>query len=159
MADQQKSENSTLSWTAHEFEKKERHRDWIWTAGFVALVVAVLAFIYGNIFFGIFALIAGATVIFFALREPREITITLTTEGVQIDDHLIPYTKIKQFWLDESGKTDKLLLAAKTGFIPVVTLPLDGVSADAVRGYLKSHCTEAEIPKSFSTHLFDRLGF
>ncbi|HSE56945.1 MAG TPA: hypothetical protein VLB02_02585 [Candidatus Paceibacterota bacterium] len=153
------TEAPTLSWSVHEFEKKDRHPDWIWAAGFVALVIAVLSFFYGNIFFGIFALIAGGAVIFFALREPKTITVTLSAETVRVDEQIIPYTKIEKFWLDEHGKTDKLLLAAKTGFVPVITIPLGEVAAETVREYLKQRCTESAIPVSFSTELFDRLGF
>ena len=152
-------EQSTLSWTTHEFERKDRHPDWIWTAGFVALIVAVVSFFFGNIFFGIFAIVAGGAVIFFALREPREVTVTLQKDGVVIDEHLVPYITIKKFWLDESDKTDKLLLAAKTGFVPVYVIPLAAVTAEEVREYLKQYIPEAEIPFSFSTKVFDRLGF
>ncbi len=153
------ADTPTLSWSVDEFEKKNRHPDWIWTAGFVALVVAVVSFFYSNIFFGIFAIIAGASVIFFALREPRHITVTLTAEKVIVGDHELPYTKIEKFWLDERDKTDKLLLAAKTGVIPVIAIPLATVTAEQVREFLKPYCTESAIPVSFSTELFDRLGF
>ncbi len=149
----------TIRWTTHEFEKKDRHPDWIWIAGGVALVVAIIAFFYGNIFFGIFAVIAGASVIFFALRDPKHITITLTKEDIIIDEAHIPYTNIEKFWLDESGKTAKLLLAVKKGFIPILVVPIDSVSTESVREFLKHHTVESEIPLSFSTQVFDRLGF
>lgn len=150
----------TLSWKTHEFEKKERHRDWIWTAGFIALVIAIASFFYGNIFFGIFSLVAGGSVIFFALREPREITVILGEKSISTNGHEILYTNIEKFWLDESGKTDKLLLAVKSGLMAVIVIPIAEISTDAVRDFLKEkQIIEAEAALSFSTQLFDRLGF
>ncbi len=149
----------TISWKTHEFEKKDRHPDWIWAAGGIALVVAIFAFFYGNIFFGIFSIIAGAAVIFFALRDPKEVTITLSKEGVAIDAARIPYADIEKFWLDEGSKTTKLLLAVKKGFLPILVIPLDGVTTESVREFLKQHAVESEFPLSLSTQIFDRLGF
>lgn len=152
--------DQNLTWKTLEFDKKERHPDWIWTAGFVALIVSVISFFYGNIFFGIFAIIAGTTVIFFALKDPKEISVTIGKESVSFDDHLVAYEKIKKFWIDEKGEKDKLLLAVKSGFLPILTIPLSGVSAEQVRTALKAHSVEeSEIPSSRSSEIFDRLGF
>lgn len=149
----------TLSWTTLEFHKKERHPDWHWTAGLVAVVVAVLAFFYHNLFFGIFALVAGGVVIFFSLREPRALSVVLGKDAVSIGNQTIPYPKIDSFSLDEEGETAKLSLVVKTGLVRVVVVPIVEHSKDEVRTFLLPHLSEKETPLSFSKKIFDRLGF
>lgn len=148
-----------LTWTTLEFEAKDRHPDWVWYAGLIAGIASVVAFFYGNIFFGIFAVIAGATVIIYAYRPPQTLTITINDTGVVINEDLIAYDSIKQFWLDETGKQDKLLLLVKTVFMPMNSFPLEGVTAESVRAALLPHVPESFMRESTSTKLFDHLGF
>jgi hypothetical protein len=142
-----------------EFEKKDRHPDWLWTVGLVSVLGAVLCFFYGNIFFGIFLLIAGAVVILYALKHPKELEITINEDGVKINEILIDYKSIPSFWLDESGKEDKLLLLVKGSFVPMLSFHLVGVKAEDVRELLSRFTKEEELRESRSIALFDRLGF
>jgi hypothetical protein len=149
----------TLTWTTLEFEAQERHRDWNWYAGLVALIVAIVAFFYGDFFFGIFAIIAGVTVVIYALIPPKHLTITISKDGVSINNDAIAYANIKQFWLDETDKKDKLLLLVKGSFVPLLGVPLQGVTAETVRSALLPHIPEVEMRESRSIKLFEHLGF
>jgi hypothetical protein len=149
----------TLTWTTLEFEPQERHRDWNWYAGLVALIVAIVAFFYGDFFFGIFAIIAGITVVIYALLPPKHLTITINKDGVSINNETIVYANIKQFWLDETDKQDKLLLLVKGSFVSLLGLPLQGVTAESVRSALLPHIPEVEMRESRSIKLFEHLGF
>ncbi len=149
----------SITWTTLEFEPQERHRDWNWYAGLVAAIVAVLAFFYGDMFFGIFAIIAGITVIIYAVLPPKHLTILINADGVSINQELIPYASIKQFWLDETGKHDKLLLLVKGSFVPLMALPLQGVTAESVRAVLKPHTPEVAMRESRTIKIFEQLGF
>lgn len=149
-----------ITWTTLEFEVQSRHRDWNWYTGLVTVIAAVLAFFYGDIFFGIFIVIAGGTVLIYAQRPPRSITITLNDAGIDIHGEFTPYALIRQFWLDETDKQDKLLLLVKGSFIPLLGLPLEGVTADSVREALKDHkVPEVEMRESRTIKIFERLGF
>jgi len=148
-----------VTWTTLEFEEKERHSDWVWYAGLIAGIVAAISFFYGNIFFGIFAIVAGITVIMYSFHAPQPIVTTITDKGVQINHELVPYESIKQFWLDESGKQDKLLLLVKRAFLPMIILPVEGVTAETIRESLAPHLPQVEMRDSTSAKIFDRLGF
>ena len=150
---------SSVTWTTLEFEPQERHPDWNWYVGLVAVVIAIVAFFYGDIFFGIFAIIAGITVIIYALRPPKHLTIRITADGVIINDEPILYATIKQFWLDETDKQDKLLLLVSGSFVPLLSLPLQGVTAETVRAALKPHIPEVEMHESRTIKIFEYLGF
>ncbi len=148
-----------LSWSAQEFEPKERHPDWVWYAGLLFAIIATTSFFYGNIFFGIFLVVAGTVTIIYALRKPKTIPISIEADAVSINNEKILFGAITQFWLDETGKPDKLLLRVKGSFVPIISLPLEGVRADAVRTVLAPHAKEEFIRSSLSEKLFDRIGF
>jgi hypothetical protein len=148
-----------LSWKTLEFEKKDKSPDWIWTVGLVSVLSSVVSFFYGNIFFGIFLLIAGAVTIIYALKHPKELSVTISELGVSINEELIDYKNITSFWLDETGKEVKLLLLVKTSFIPTLSLPLEGVSASQVREAIAPYAKEEELRESRSVALFDKIGF
>jgi hypothetical protein len=153
------SSTPILTWSAHEFEKKSRHPDWHWYVGLVFGIAAVLAFFYGNLFFGIFLVIAGAVVIIYAFRDPKLLVVAIGEKGITINNELLPYERITQFWLDETGKPDKLLLRVNGYFVPTITLPLEGVTADVVRAALVGKAKEEAVQESNSVKLFDRIGF
>lgn len=155
---------TTISWSALEFQKKDRHPDWLWYIGLIFGISSVGSFFYGNIFFGIFLVVAGIVLIVYAVRDPRLLTITLTNEAVEIQSGTIPYStisykKIKSFALDETGKPDKLLLQVQGSFVPIISLPLEGVSIDRVRNFLKEKISEGELRESTAAKFFDRIGY
>lgn len=148
-----------LSWTTLEFEKKDRHPDWVWTVGLVALLASAVSFFYGNIFFGIFIIIAGAVMILYARQHPKELMVTINETGVAINGDMIEYKDITSYWLDDKGKQGKLLLLVKNSFIPTLALPLVGVSTEQVKEAIAPFAKESELRESRSIALFDRLGF
>lgn len=148
-----------VSWTVHEFEQKDRHPDWVWYVGLVFAIGATLSFFYGNIFFGILLIVAGAVMIIYALREPKLLTIATAENGLTVNGELIPFDRITQFWLDETEKPDKLLLRVKGSFVPTISLPLEGISTQAVRAALKEKAKEEQLRESSSVKLFERIGF
>jgi hypothetical protein len=149
----------TISWETKEYEEKERGRDWHWYVGLIAVLAAVIAFFVHNIFFGIFLLIAGVVVIIYAKKSPEHLKIVINPDGVSINDSLIPYKDVRQWWVDEMGNQDKLLLLVRSNFVPLISLPLDGVRAIDVRAALAGHAPEVEMHESTSVKIFDRLGF
>jgi hypothetical protein len=148
-----------VTWTTLEFEPQDRHPDWNWYVGLISAIIAAITFFYGDIFFGIFIVVAGITVIIYAIRPPKHLTIRIIEQGVVINDDITPYASITQFWLDETDKPDKLLLLVKGSFVPLLSLPLEGVTAETVRAALKPHTTEAFLRESRSIKIFEHLGF
>jgi len=148
-----------LSWTVQEFEEKERHPDWLWYAGLIFAIGATLCFFYGNIFFGIFLIIAGTSVIIFAQRKPGILAITLGEKELSVNDEQIAWDRVKQFWIDETAKPDKLLLLVKGSVVPQMSLPLAGVTREAVRTELLKHAPEVLMRESTGIKIAERLGF
>ena len=150
---------SHLTWSALEYEEKDRHPDWIWCAGLVFGIAAIVSFFYGNIFFGIFLVIAGVCVILFASRKPNTFTLTIDEKELVVDDTRYPYERLTQFWIDETEKPDKLLVLIKGSVMPMLAFPLAGVTAEAVRTEMKKHLPEVAMRESMSIKIAERLGF
>lgn len=148
-----------ISWHTHEYEKKDRHPDWPWYVGLLFGLAAVLAFFLGNIFFGIFLVLAGAMVLLYARKDPQHLSIEITDQGVTINGESIAYKEIRQFWLDETDKQDKLLLLVRKSFMPLLSFPLEGVTRDQVHSALTGKIPEVEMHESVSIKIFDRIGF
>jgi hypothetical protein len=153
------SSHAPLSWSTAEFEEKNRHPDWIWYVGLIFGIGAVFAFFYHDIFFGIFLVVAGTVTIIYALQKPKLLTVSLDAGGITINGSLIPYNTITAFSLDETGKPDKLLLQVKGSFVPVISIPLVGVTAKAVEAFLDGKAPAGELRESTSVKIFDRFGF
>jgi hypothetical protein len=148
-----------LSWTTTEFEEKNRHADWVWTAGLIFGLSAAIAFFYQNLFFGIFLCIAGACIIIFALRTPEEITITLDEKTLFINDTVITTDRISHFWIDETKKPDKLLLSVRGSFVPILVLLIENIETQKIREAFSKVCPEKQIHESLGVKIFERLGF
>lgn len=149
-----------ISWTTTEFELTERHPDWVWYAGLVFVIGAALSFFYNNIFFGIFLIIAGVCTVMFAGHAPKQLVVTIGEKGITVNEESFEYTRIKQFWIDETEKQDKLLLLVKGSFVPVITLNLEGVTAETVRAALIARSiAEVAMRESFGIKIAERLGF
>lgn len=149
----------TLSWTTTEFEEKERHPDWIWYAGLIFAISATLSFFYNNIFFGIFLVLAGTYVVLFAQRKPRTITVTCYEKTLTVNEKTFNWNNVTQFWIDETGKPDKLLLLVKGNLFPIMSLPLEGVTAETVRQEFAKHAPELFLRESTGVKIAERLGF
>ncbi len=148
-----------ISWTTMEFEAKERHPDWVWTAGLVFGIAAAISIFYGNLFFGIFLVIAGFLLIWAAIRPPKPLTISIEDEVVRVNDDTVVYARIKKFWIDETAKPDKLLLLVRGGLSPVMAFTLDGVTTEQVRTALKAkEIPEEFIRESTGVKIAERLG-
>jgi hypothetical protein len=149
----------SLSWNTPEFEEKTRHNDWVWTVGFVFALSSVVAFFFGNIFFGIFLVISGGILVFTASHKPKMLNITINESGVTINEETIEHDKINHFWIDEKGKTDKLLMTVSGSFLPVVSIPLNGVKSEDLRTVMLKYNKESEMAESIGIKIFERLGF
>jgi hypothetical protein len=147
-----------ITWKTTDFIEKDRHPDWIWYAGLVAFAIAVTSFLLHNLFFGIFVLVAGGTVILMSFHKPTEVVITIEEKGIRINAEFFAFSTIKQFWLDESEKPDKLLILVG-GIAPLRVLSLEGVSSDTVRNTLSGLVPELLLKESFGVKILERLGF
>jgi hypothetical protein len=147
-----------LSWVALEHEHIERHPDWFWMLGIVALGGAVLALIIGNVLFALFIVIAAVTLALHALRHPRPMAFEINDRGVLIDIDLYPYQTLESYCIHEHGPSFRLLIKSQKLFMPYLHIPLADVPPLEVRKALLHKLPEVYVQESLSEKLMERIG-
>lgn len=150
----------TISWSALEYEQKERGNDWFWALGIVIIAGAATAFIYGNYFFALFLLVGGSILWFFAIRKPSIVEYEMNEKGLKVKDRVFPYKNMKSFWISHDAPVPILFIKIERAFMPVLSLPLDQDVSDTVRYILhEKNIPEEEMHPHLSEKIMDALGF
>ena len=64
-------EENKITWSAFEYEHKEKNNDWFWALGIIIVAGALTSLIYGNYFFAMLLIIGGVLMGYFAKKTPR----------------------------------------------------------------------------------------
>lgn len=156
-------EQDEIFWETHEHQHIPKLPDWHWTVGLVAFAVFAISLYYGNYLFGIFALIAGFTMIMYKVRGPEKVSIGLTPQGIVIKDTLYPYDHIESFCIYEyhpdSGKWDELSIKSKRLVMPKITVPIGETDAQIIRKYLSQRVKEIQHEKDVAEIISELIGF
>lgn len=152
-------ENIRIEWEAHEYEHKERSRDWFWAVGIVAVAGAVTSIIFGNIIFAILLLLCIFSLTLFINRPPQTISVALTDRGIERDGALYPYSTLHSFWVDELHPHRKIILKSKKVFMPLIIVPLGEMNGDRVRNTLVSRLPEEPLRLPFLELILEYFGF
>ena len=146
-----------LAWTALEYPKKDRRKDWFWAVGIIAISGAVSAILSHNTLFAILILIAIATLLFYSKREPREIQCKITDSSIVVGTTAYPFERVTNFWIEEEKEI--LLIHADKLMFSTIAIAIDIVGVDAVRETLAPHLPESPLHRSPFETLFEYLGF
>ena len=145
-----------LIWDALEYEHRPKTNDWYWTAGLAGVVIATLAFWYGNWLFGILAILTTATVILAGARHPEEVRYTITRQGVTIAQELFPFERIGVFSIDAEDGLGHLTF--RHSLVSHLSLPLGEISAEDIRTALGAHLKELQGHMTLTHALSRRVG-
>jgi hypothetical protein len=148
-----------LSWDAYEYHHIDRTSDWFWSLGIIAISVAILAILFGNILFGIFIILGAIAAGMYAARPPYLTRIELNHDGVKIDDLLYKYRNINSFYIDEfHHHHPRIVFTLKKLFTPHIIILIDHQSSDDIRDYLLDYIPEIHHEDSVIHTLFEKLG-
>ncbi|MEK7113403.1 MAG: hypothetical protein AAB873_01095 [Patescibacteria group bacterium] len=150
-----------ISWSALEYEEKERGNDWFWALGIIVVAGATTSFIYENYFFGLFLVIGGLLLGFFATKKPDLIDYELNERGIKIKNQIFPYKEMKAFWIQYNGeKHPTLFIHSDRIFIPIVSIPLTGgFEEEVIIAMLDNDIKEEEMREHASEKILNFLGF
>ncbi len=150
----------TIEWEAPEHEHKQRSADWFWATGILTISAAVASFIFGNVIFGIFILLAAFSLALFINREPEIISVHIDERGVTRGNLHYPYSTLEAFWIDTEHAHPKIMLRSKKSFLPLIIIPLNPESdAESVAEALAKHLTEEHHALPLVERLIEYLGF
>lgn len=149
-------------WSSFEFDYRKKTPDWYWAVSIITICISAVSFIYGNSLFGIFIILAGATLLFNAKKIPDITDYELTEKGIVINRKTHPHIEFDTFWVAESKyASPKLLLKTSKISAPIIVIPIetDYVDAHIVRDFLLDYIPEDKINEPLSLRVMEILGF
>ncbi len=148
----------TITWSAPEYEHKERSRDWYWALGVIVFASAATSAIFGNYFFALLILIGGGLLALFSIKQPDTVNYEINDKGVKINDQIYLYPNIKSFWIDR--ETSSLFIRSERMFVPIISIPVEFGMMERLHDiFLEKKVVEEEMTDHPSEKILDRLGF
>jgi len=158
-------ETEKLSWTAPEYEEKERSPDWFWALGIIFATSSIAAIIFGNYFFAALLVLSGLLLGFFAVKKPDVVAYEINAQGLKIRNRLYPYENIKSFWVQlgaspETNIKPILFINSERAFMPILSIPIEEIMAEKIHSImLEKNVTEKEMKEHPSEKIMEALGF
>jgi hypothetical protein len=148
-----------LEWHSPEHHFDKKRVDWYWILGVIVLGASVLAFYFGNFLFGVFIIIAGATIGMLSYKETKVVPIKITTKGIIFSKLLYPWMSYRSFWIeDEHTHGARILMHPVNSFLPLVVVPInEEVDLNDVRDVLLEFLEEEFLAESIVHKYFDKL--
>ncbi len=160
-----KNEDEKLTWSALEYEDKERSRDWFWALGIIVITSSIAAIIFGDYFFAGLLILSGLILGFFAIKKPEVINYELNDAGLKIQDRLYPYENIKAFWVQVAVPSNPkikptLFIHSQRAFMPVISMPIAENMAETIHAVFSAqNIPEQEMREHVSEKIVEVLGF
>jgi hypothetical protein len=148
-----------LEWHSPEHHFDRKTNDWYWILGVICLGASVLAFYFNNFLFGVFIIIAGATIGMLSYRETKIVPIKISTKGVVFGKYLYPWMSYRSFWIeDEHVHGYRILMRPVNSYLPLTVIPVnEEVNLNDVREVLLEFLAEEFIEESLIHKWFDKL--
>lgn len=148
-----------LSWQAAEYSHTPKTADWFWSVGIIALAIAAAAIFFSNLLLAILVIIGAFSLMLFAARPPKTIEIAIDKDGIKIDKYRYPFASLESFWINQDGRTPKLLITTKKTFAPHIALSIENVPTEKIRGRLSQSLKEEEQHESVIDLAMEMFGF
>ncbi len=148
---------SFLEWQTLEYPFRERGTDWFISVAIVSFAIAVAAVILGNYMFAVLIVVGGASLLLYAARIPKEITVRILEKGIMVDTLIYPFETLRSFFVNEHE--GRLFIRTKKLFMPLLVIHIESAHPDAIRKSLAEVLPEEEIEESFFEKLMEHVGF
>ncbi len=138
------SEEPSFSWEAPEYEHFEKYPQWYWVMGGILTAIVIYAIITNAILMAITFILIGMLGYIYAEREPRNIKMEITPDGIQVDNYFYAYEDVRSFWIFyEVEEGIKILsLHSKKTFLPHMHIPIGDANPIKIREVLLSYLPE-----------------
>ena len=154
-----------LTWSALEYEEKERSKDWFWALGIIVATGSIASIIFENYFFATLLILGGLLLGWFAIKKPDTVVYELNNKGLQIRDRLYPYESIKAFWIQidftpDSNVKPIFFIHSERAFMPVLSIPINEEIAEDIHSIMTDkEIAEVEMKEHPSEKIMEALGF
>lgn len=148
-----------IEWSAPEYKHEDKSMDFLWTIGLVTLVVFGLAIWKNNYLFAVFIAISGASLLFFSIRQPEEISFSIDTTGLSMGKNKYIWKDVKGFNIKKEEGYNVLLIEINKYLLPIYTIPLPDELINEVKESLLKVTPNKELEESKSMKFVEKIGF
>lgn len=146
-----------ISWEAPEYKEHKKSTDWYWYLALGTVLLLIYAAYERSFLFGVLVVVGWFTTMLYSTRPPKIIKISISENGIQIEQNLYPWTNIKSFWIfSEKGE---LLLELKKTLMPHMKILLGEMDPKIAREIISKFIPEKEQEESFIDNLSDLVKF
>jgi len=149
-----------ISWDALERYYTEKTSDWYWAVGIISFTAAALAFMFGQVIFGILIVVSAVALTLHASVEPKAVHVEINDRGLILNKTLYPFLHLESFWIDPDRYPAKIILKSQKNFMPFINIHIaEDIDPEVVRQVLLTYIAETEHDEPLTIKLMERLGF
>lgn len=139
------SSDKPVTWVAHEYIHHEKGT--LWFALFAVVIVALVGLsIWTRAWtFTVLIAVIAVVIVLISRRPPRELTYSLTDEGLTIDDMLHKFENFKSFGIVRDGEEFSVMLIPVQRFQPGISVYFPEESGEAIVDMLGSQLPMKEL--------------
>ena len=131
-----KQHETIINWEAPEFKHYQKNTAWYITLVIIVALLITYQVIESDYFGAISLAVVAGFIIFFARHKPKIIPVEISDQGIHINETLIPYSRIKHFWVIDSDAHKTLNIETTAYLNHILTIELGDQDADLVRDVL-----------------------
>lgn len=131
-------EDGAVTWVAHEYLHQEKGKTWFIVFAVIMATLFGLAIFLQQWSFAVLIVVIVAVIVVSSKRPPRELTYSLTDDGLTIDGKLNSFDSFKAFGVIRDGEAFSVMLIPTQRFQPGVTVYFPEESGEAIVDMLGS---------------------
>ncbi len=149
-----------FEWKIKEYENSEKTWDWYVTVPTIFIALVIVAIFLDNILFAIFVAMAGVTLILYAHRPPRDVSVKIDKRGIVLNNNFHPMSSLSSFWIEPYEEGGVLLVRSKSTFVSLISIPIpEEIDSDNIDDFLIEFLEEEELDEPLSQKIMEYLGF
>ncbi len=134
-----------VNWQASEYIHHDKGFLWYCALGLVTIVGVGSAVFFQQWIFAALVLVMGVAVGIYARRPPREISYSISHDGVYVDNQPYPYDSFRSFGIIDDGAFFALQLRPTKRFMPAVMMYFAEDDGERIIDALSDHLPMEDI--------------
>lgn len=137
--DDEDFDEEPVTWVAHEYIHQEKGALWFVIFAVVIVVLITISLLLMNSWsFAVLLAVIAVVVVVYSRRPPRELTYSITGEGLIVDEKLHKFENFKSFGVIRDGENFSVMLIPTQRFQPGITVYFPEESGEAIVDMLGS---------------------
>lgn len=139
-------DDEPVTWVAHEYIHQEKGTLWfVIFAVIIAVLIAIALLLMSSPSFAVLLAVIAVVVVVYSRRPPRELTYSITGEGLVVDERLHKFESFKSFGVIRDGENFSVMLIPTQRFQPGLTVYFPEESGEAIVDMLGSRLPMKEL--------------